>query len=448
MRSAAVTISVARAGRDSRSGFENLGFSGEVGVGILRGMSGEGAAAVDVFVSYSHADEELRSVLETHLAALRRQGSVRIWHDRKITAGTEWAGEIDRNLTSAQVVLLLVSPEFIASDYCWDKEMIRALERHRAGKARVVPIILRPCDWQSSPLGELQALPRGGKPVTRWADRDEGFLDVVRGIRVVIEELRVETLTLVGKEREPGEEWLNEKDGSVLVYVPGSEYVLGAEDIADSLKPVHFVKLSAFWIGKHTVTNAQFSRFLDANSKYQRPAQWDDRRFNDPQQPVVGVSWTDALAYCEWAGLGLPTEAQWEAAARGKDLRPYPWGKHEPTAQLAKFGEDPETGRPAPVGSFPLGAGPFGTLDQAGNVWEWCFDELGHRAHHRQGTDENSVSPASNRDPNAEHMVRGGSWNYPASFLRAAIRSWYPAEVRLRFLGFRVALGAGAEPRN
>lgn len=102
---------------------------------------------ISLFYSYSHEDEPLRVKLQKHLAVLRRSGLVSEWHDRNIDAGDEWAKEIDRNLSSADIILLLVSPSFIASDYCWSVEVKKALERHDRGEAVVVPVILRPCRW-------------------------------------------------------------------------------------------------------------------------------------------------------------------------------------------------------------------------------------------------------------------------------------------------------------
>ena len=119
----------------------------------------------EVFFSYAHEDEPLSRELVKHLGVLKRQGVIRDWHDRKITAGTEWKGQIDQHLNSAGVILLLVSPDFIASDYCYDIEMKRALERHDKGEARVIPVILRPVDgWHAAPFGKLR-LPRpmGGR---------------------------------------------------------------------------------------------------------------------------------------------------------------------------------------------------------------------------------------------------------------------------------------------
>lgn len=148
-----------------------------------------------VFYCYSHVDEELRNELDKHLALLQRQGIIKSWHFRKITPGKEWENEIDKNLETAKVILLLVSPDFMSSDYCYDIEMKRAMELHKAGRARVIPIILRPVDWSSAPFAKLQALPKDAKPVTSWANRDEAFYDISLGIRRVCEEIQKATGT-------------------------------------------------------------------------------------------------------------------------------------------------------------------------------------------------------------------------------------------------------------
>ncbi len=153
-------------------------------------MPSDREPALDVFFSYSHRDEALRDELETHLALLKREGEIRTWHDRRIGAGSEWRGEIDSRLDSADLVLLLISPDFMASDYCFDVEMTRALARHAAQQARVIPVILRPADWQTARFARLQALPTAGKAITTWPDRDSALVDVVRGIRAAIQERR------------------------------------------------------------------------------------------------------------------------------------------------------------------------------------------------------------------------------------------------------------------
>lgn len=142
-----------------------------------------------VFFSYSHADEALRDQLEKQLSMLKRQGIIETWHDRRIGAGEMFDKAIDERINSDEIILLLVSPDFLASDYCYDVEMKRALERHDKGEAIVIPVILRPCDWHSAPFGKLNASPPDGKPVTKWADRDEAFLEVAKAVRGAAERL-------------------------------------------------------------------------------------------------------------------------------------------------------------------------------------------------------------------------------------------------------------------
>src|SRR5216684_589472 len=156
-------------------------------------MTGEPAAQppIEIFYSYSHEDEALRKELEKHLSSLHQQGFIAGWHDRMISAGTEWEQQIDSHLDTAQIILLLISASFIASKYCYSIEMKRALERHEAGEARVIPIILRPVYWRNMPFGKLQVLPTDGKPVdsSHWHNHDEAFANIVEAVHKVIGEL-------------------------------------------------------------------------------------------------------------------------------------------------------------------------------------------------------------------------------------------------------------------
>ncbi|WP_437726829.1 SUMF1/EgtB/PvdO family nonheme iron enzyme [Sorangium sp. So ce861] len=144
---------------------------------------------IDVFISYARKDAALLGELVTHLALLKRTGLVRTWHDREIEAGADWEAEILDRLDAARVVLLLVSADFLASPSCWDREMERAMERHAAGAARVVPILLRACDWKAAPFAALAALPDGERPIQSWPDRDEAWADVVIRLRGLLEKL-------------------------------------------------------------------------------------------------------------------------------------------------------------------------------------------------------------------------------------------------------------------
>jgi hypothetical protein len=146
-------------------------------------------SCVQIFCSYSHKDSKYRDELEKFLANLRSQGMVNVWHDRLIKPGTDWAQEIDRNLDHANVILLLVSADFLASQYCMGIELRRALERHKAEGVRMVPILVRECDLEGAPFTGLQWLPTGSKPVKKWSDRDSAWTDVAKGIRKVVEDL-------------------------------------------------------------------------------------------------------------------------------------------------------------------------------------------------------------------------------------------------------------------
>jgi hypothetical protein len=143
-----------------------------------------------VFISYAHKDEDLRLELMDHLSNLQRQGSIACWHDRLIVAGQEWADQIDERLNSSQIVLLLVSASFMASDYCYQTEMRQAMARHDKSEAIVIPIILRACDWQGAPFSYIQSLPKDAKPITSWANRDEAWTNVIQGIHRALERLR------------------------------------------------------------------------------------------------------------------------------------------------------------------------------------------------------------------------------------------------------------------
>jgi tetratricopeptide (TPR) repeat protein len=166
-------------------------------------MTEKSEGVIEVYYSYADKDEALRNELEKHLIILYRQGLISSWHNRKITAGKEWASEIDTHIKNAQLILLLISPDFLASEYCYEIEMKLALERHKANNAVVIPILLRPVDWKHAPFSGLQALPMNGKPVASWSGRngrDRAFLEVALGIRTAISVIRAPITRSGGKE--------------------------------------------------------------------------------------------------------------------------------------------------------------------------------------------------------------------------------------------------------
>ena len=152
---------------------------------------------LEIMFCYAHKDEVLRRGLEKRLLSLKRKSLINIWYDQKVSPGIEWESEIDKHLKTAHIILLLISPAFLNSEYCYSIEMERALERHQRGEVRVIPVILRPTLWQETPLGKLQVLPTSAIPVTdpSWYDLDRAYLDVARGIHKVVEELSAELRT-------------------------------------------------------------------------------------------------------------------------------------------------------------------------------------------------------------------------------------------------------------
>jgi len=144
---------------------------------------------LNIFLSYAHEDEAMKAQLDKNLIMLKRSDKVNVWQDRKIMAGSEWDASIAKELAEADIILLLISVDFNNSQYIWDKELKIALERHEKKEARVIPVILRTCEWNEMPYAKLQALPTGAKPITSFTNADEAYTDVARGIRMVVDHM-------------------------------------------------------------------------------------------------------------------------------------------------------------------------------------------------------------------------------------------------------------------
>ncbi|WP_431085917.1 toll/interleukin-1 receptor domain-containing protein [Paenibacillus sp. 8b26] len=191
---------------------------------------------LSVFVSYSHRDEELKDELLEHLSLLKREKLIKEWNDRYIIAGDNWNDEIITNFKDAQIILLLVSSSFINSEFCWHKEMLESLERHRSKEASVIPIILRPCEWHSAPFGEIQALPKDGKAVTMWENKDFAYLNIAAGIRERIRHLQltVPKNSFGIQQLVPGDECINNAQKNLYLQILKNEY--GVEWLNGALK--------------------------------------------------------------------------------------------------------------------------------------------------------------------------------------------------------------------
>jgi iron(II)-dependent oxidoreductase len=189
--------------------------------------------------------------------------------------------------------------------------------------------------------------------------------------------------------------------------------------------------LDGFYIDKYEVSNAQYEKFIQATG-HKAPPLWGDQNFNLPQQPVVGVSWQAASDYCRWAKKRLPTEAEWEKAARGSTKYLYPWGDDFTYGQANIITPGDGYQYTAPLGSYPAGASPYGVLDMAGNVAEWCADWY-TSDYYRHGPRINPAGPASGE----YRVVRGGSWNDPSYRVRSSYRWRYFPHIPRSYIGLR-----------
>ena len=219
----------------------------------------------------------------------------------------------------------------------------------------------------------------------------------------------------------------SDSTGKMEVQIPAGHFLMG--DTRDKNAPVHKVYLNAYWVDTREVTNAQYREFVTGTG-HAAPRYWSEAKYNDPNQPVVGVSWHDANAYCSWKGKRLPTEAEWERAARGAQSRLYPWGDRFDVTRANT--RETRNRRPLPVGTFPEGATSEGLLDMSGNVWEWCRDWFDD-GYYRVSPLNNPTGPEAGK----KRVIRGGGWSAP--HIHMARRRGEKPDKTYPSLGFRCA---------
>jgi len=221
----------------------------------------------------------------------------------------------------------------------------------------------------------------------------------------------------------------NAVDGGEMIVIPAGTFNMGYDAGQGDEQPTHPVTVSSFSLYKYEVTNEQYEAFCKATG-HRRAAFADERRYSQPKQPVVGVTWDDASAYARWAGARLPTEAEWEYAARGTDGRLYPWGSSRPSSRRAQY---EQTTAAVAVGSFAEGVSPFGVHDMAGNAWEWVADYYAYD-YYRRSPAKDPTGPEQGQ----RRVLRGGNWGYPTE-LRATFRAYEKPGFSSMHVGFRCA---------
>jgi formylglycine-generating enzyme required for sulfatase activity len=420
---------------------------------------------IRLFCSYSREDEPYRKALEVHLSPLKRQyQNLVTWYDRLLEPGSDWDARIKEELDAADIIVLLVSPDFLHSNYCYETEVARALQRHKDGTACVIPVLLRPTHIQGEPLFQLNGYPKGLKPITKWDDRDEAYVDVVGGIRQAIDRLSDKRPTPVSQPQpngmqlqgfafesvtvndrgevigwQPGEaqQWVEPLGNGVvleMVSIAGGSFLMGSprdeEEHRDNESPQHRVTIAPFWMGKYPVTRLQYHAVMGRSSAFQEDGM---------NHPVERVSWENAIAFCEKLTqitkrtYRLPSEAEWEYACRAGTTTPFYCGQAI-TTDLANCDEGATTA----VGSFPPNA--FGLFDMHGNIWEWCAD---HWHPNYQGAPIDGSAWTVGGDTGSR-ILRGGFWGSLPRYCRSAVR--YSDSIYFRSCiyinGFRICCSA------
>ena len=387
-----------------------------------------------IFLSYASPDREQAQSI---YLALRDQGH-RVFFDRAdLPAGDEYHNRIREAIEDCQLFIFLVTPQAL------DAESYTLSELEIADKSRrkLLPVALADIDFAK--------LPPSLKAVTVLRPDGNIAASVAAAVHRIATSLKrkwlkraaaVSGLLVLGAaaifygiDARDGVESVG-KDGAPAVLIPAGKFVMGD----DENSPRREMFLDAFYMDRYEITVARYGNFLKATGKLNEPDDFpesDLKKFGD--FPVVGVNWHGANNYCRWAGKRLPTEAEWEKAARGEDGRNYPWGLDEPTSAHARFGVSSR--KPvypdgvSRVGTHPRGMGPFGMYDLAGNAWEWVADW--YSTSFPRGESQNPKGP----DSGTAKVIRGGGWMDPADRITATKRMYLNPNESMEDTGFRCA---------
>lgn len=358
-----------------------------------------------VFISYVHENEiEVQRLCDE----LTNRG-VKVWIDRNdIEPAVFWKDAIKKAIREGNFFIACFSAEYNARPQTYmNEELYLAIDMLRLkhyGQKWFIPVLLSPCEVPEIEIVALRTL-RDIQWVELYKDWDDGVRRIIKVIRP---------------------EHIIGKDDAEMVLIPSGEFQMGSDNGNDDEKPVHTVYLDAFYIDVYLVTNAQYRRFVQAKGHLEPKGSayldghivpnfepWKDSRFNGDDQPVVCVSWYDAMAYAEWSGKRLPTEAEWEKAARGGLVgKRYPWGDEEPDEKMASYGGNVK--KTTPVGVYPPNS--YGLYDMPGNVWEWCLDEY-QKDFYKMSPRNNPLAGGNSselltdyRNIETLRVLRGGSW--------------------------------------
>jgi formylglycine-generating enzyme required for sulfatase activity len=376
----------------------------------------------------------------SHLSPLIRSGRLEIWYDKEIAPGAEWGNAIISSIRSADIILLLVSADAMASDYFSEKEVVLALERHNLQATIVVPIIIRACHWEATSLKDFQVLPLNRKPVTEWTSQDAAWNTIVHYIDELIDQFNSEhaeegaTPLIENNESQSAVKTdFEDPFSSQLIYVEGGTFLMGSNEYADE-SPLHQVNVLGYYLCKYPVTQMQWELVMGAGSN---PSAFK----GNPELPVERVSWHEAQAFIgkltELSGdfYRLPSEAEWEYAARGGKSALATRFAGSDELHAAGWFEGNSNNKTHPVGQKK--ANTLGLFDMNGNVWEWCQDTW----HDNYSGAPSNGHTWTTRGDQRRQVLRGGSWKNDEVLCRVSSRLGYPRSKKVDNVGFRVARG-------
>lgn len=410
------------------------------------------AAPLKTFIIYAHEDLTFKTSLEKHLRHLVKSKKIELWSDREIKAGEVWDESIKLNLSEAEVILMLVSSDFYASDYIQDQEFTRAKEKFDKNEALLIPIIVRPCSWKSYDLiKNLQALPVDAKPVALWHSHDEAFTFISEEIEILTDKLILSkeqinkgsksahvvpkntTISNLKKiEPQNGQSFQDFPEAPEVVFVKGGNFKMGS-NIEDQERPIHNSAVSNFWIGKYPITFEEFD-FFCKDTKRKMP---DDGNWGRRYRPVINVTFEDVNLYCLWLKnktgrpYRLPTESEWEYAAKGGILSKSNKFSGDNDIEAVGWYKKNSGNKTMPVGQKKCNE--LGLFDMSGNVWEWCSDWYSPYILVPPIDYTGAVS-------GTKKVNRGGGWISESHFCRITYRTGWDPKNKDNNLGFRIAL--------
>ncbi len=391
-----------------------------------------------IFLSYSSGD---RKLVEPILFALRAQAHDVFFDRSDLPPGEEFHARIRQAIEASDLFIFFMSPDSVGEDKYTLSELEIAQKTWTHPSGRVLPVVLRRV--------ELDAVPAYLKAVTIFdpeGDVAASVADAVHRIDVRRRRRRwiyvASSLLLalavaaagVAYWRSLDKREVNGRDGAPALLVPAGKFTMGDNEVL----PRKEIYLDAFYMDKYEVTTSRFASFLKATGSVNQPEGWETVDLSTRgDRPVVGVTWFEANAYCRWAGRRLPTEAEWEKAARGTDERAFPWGNEMPSSSLATFlrksSLDAYKEGLSPVGSHEAGKSPYGIHDLAGNAYEWVADWF--RDGYVAGQTMNPSGPESSQTK----VLRGGGWQDPAQRIASTRRYSGTPTNRADDVGFRCA---------